>query len=198
MTIKTSSNLLKAFSIAGLIGATVLVSIPATAKSCNQSAKQTSSQQTNAAPALVATTPQAKTIVQIASTNGSFNTLTAALEAAGLVDTLSGKGPFTVFAPTDAAFAALPKGTVETLLKPENKDKLIKVLTYHVVPGQVLSTSLKAGKVKTVEGSDVAVRIGKSGVNINNAKVTTADIKASNGVIHVIDKVILPPDLMSK
>ncbi|MCY7323980.1 MAG: fasciclin domain-containing protein [Phormidesmis sp. CAN_BIN36] len=133
-----------------------------------------------------------KTIVQIASTNGSFKTLTAALKAAGLVSTLSTPGPFTVFAPTDAAFAALPKATVEKLLKPENKAMLVKILTYHVVSGEVLSTSLQSGNVKTVEGSPVMVKVGTRGVMVNNAKVVKADIRASNGVIHVIDKVILP------
>ena len=133
-----------------------------------------------------------KTIVQIAATNGSFKTLTAALKAAGLVRTLSSPGPFTVFAPTDAAFAALPKGTVEKLLKPENKSMLIKILTYHVVSGEVLSTSLKSGNVKTVEGRSVMVKVSTRGVMVNNAKVVKADIKASNGVIHVIDKVLLP------
>ncbi|KAM3097546.1 fasciclin domain-containing protein [Phormidesmis sp. 146-12] len=134
-----------------------------------------------------------ETIVGVATANGSFKTLTAALKAAGLVETLNGSGPFTVFAPTDAAFAKLPKGTVETLLKPENKAKLIQVLTYHVVPGEVLSTSLKSGKVKTVEGSPVSVMVGKSGVMVNKSKVTGADVKASNGVIHVIDTVLMPP-----
>ncbi len=133
-----------------------------------------------------------KTIVQIASTNGSFKTLTAALKAAGLIGTLSSPGPFTVFAPTDAAFAALPKGTVEKLLRPENKAMLVKILTYHVVSGEALSTSLKSGNVKTVEGRSVMVKVGTRGVMVNNAKVVKADIKASNGVIHVIDKVLLP------
>ncbi len=133
------------------------------------------------------------TLVDVASTNGSFKTLTAALKAAGLVDTLKGNGPFTVFAPTDAAFAKLPKGTVETLLKPENKAQLVKILTYHVVPGEVLSTTLKSGNVKTVEGATVDVSIQKSGVTINKSKVTAVDVKASNGVIHVIDTVLMPP-----
>lgn len=133
------------------------------------------------------------TIVEIAASADSFKTLTAALKAAGLVEVLSGKGPFTVFAPTDEAFAALPKGTVENLLKPENKATLVKILTYHVVPGKVLSTDLKSGKVATVEGGDVTITVGKS-VMVNNAQVAKADIKASNGVIHVIDKVLLPPN----
>ncbi|MCY7408441.1 MAG: fasciclin domain-containing protein [Alkalinema sp. CAN_BIN05] len=133
------------------------------------------------------------TLVDVASANGSFKTLTAALKAAGLVETLKGRGPFTVFAPTDAAFAKLPKGTVETLLKPENKAQLVKILTYHVVSGEVLSATIKSGKVKTVQGDTVNVLVQKSGVTINNSKVTAVDVKASNGVIHVIDTVLLPP-----
>ncbi|MGA7933691.1 MAG: fasciclin domain-containing protein [Kovacikia sp.] len=135
------------------------------------------------------------TIVDVASSSGSFKTLVEAVKAAGLTDELSGKGPFTVFAPTDAAFAALPKGTVEMLLKPENKEALKKVLTYHVVAGAVDSGTLKSGQVKTVEGSSVKVRVSGSNVTVNDAKVTSPDIKASNGVIHVIDKVIIPPDM---
>lgn len=134
-----------------------------------------------------------KDIVDTAVTAGKFDTLVAAVQAAGLVDTLKGDGPFTVFAPTDAAFAALPAGTVENLLKPENKDQLIAVLTYHVIPGKVMSGDI-AGKdleVKTVEGSMVEID-ATNGVKIDGANVMTADIEASNGVIHVIDRVILP------
>jgi uncharacterized surface protein with fasciclin (FAS1) repeats len=137
----------------------------------------------------------AGTIVDVAASNSSFSTLVAAVKAAGLVETLSSKGPFTVFAPTDAAFAALPKGTVEKLLKPENKAKLVKVLTYHVVAGKAESKTLKTMGVKTVEGSSVAVKVAGGKVMVNKANVTTADILASNGVIHVIDRVLLPPDL---
>jgi uncharacterized surface protein with fasciclin (FAS1) repeats len=132
-------------------------------------------------------------IVDIASSNEDFSTLVAAVSAAGLVDTLKGDGPFTVFAPTNAAFAALPAGTVENLLKPENKDQLIKVLTYHVVPGAVTSDQL-AGKrtdVATVQGQTVHID-GRMGVKVNKSRVTTADVIASNGVIHIIDKVLLP------
>jgi len=132
-------------------------------------------------------------IVDIAASNGNFGTLVAAVGAAGLVETLKSPGPFTVFAPTDAAFAALPKGTVENLLKPENKDQLVKILTYHVVPGAVTSDQL-AGKrlnVATVQGQTVHID-ARRGVHVSNARVTTADIIASNGVIHVIDKVLLP------
>ena len=144
---------------------------------------------------LVAASPAAAAdIVETAVSNGSFKTLTAALQAAGLVETLKGKGPYTVFAPTDEAFKKLPAGTVETLLKPENKAQLQKVLTYHVVAGNVMSGDLK-GKTtnaKTVEGS--AVRIDASGntVKVDDAVVTQADVNASNGVIHVIDSVIMP------
>ncbi|MEM9050222.1 MAG: fasciclin domain-containing protein [Pseudomonadota bacterium] len=132
-------------------------------------------------------------IVDTAVAAGSFNTLVAAVQAAGLVETLKGDGPFTVFAPTDAAFAKLPDGTVETLLMPENKDQLIAVLTYHVVPGKVMSADIagNALAVATVQGQDIAID-ATSGVMINNATVTAADIEASNGVIHVIDTVILP------
>ncbi len=133
-------------------------------------------------------------IVDTAASAGQFNTLVAAVQAAGLVDTLKGPGPFTVFAPTDDAFAKLPAGTVDSLLQPENKDKLVAILTYHVVPGEVMAGDL-AGKqmaATTVQGSSVNVD-GTSGVMVNNATVTTADIVASNGVIHVIDTVLLPP-----
>lgn len=135
-----------------------------------------------------------KDIVDTAASAGSFNTLVAAVQAADLVDTLKGDGPFTVFAPTDDAFAALPEGTVEDLLKPENKDKLISILTYHVVPGKVMSSDV-AGATTTaasVQGGELMVD-GTDGVTVNGATVVQADIEASNGVIHVIDAVILPP-----
>jgi uncharacterized surface protein with fasciclin (FAS1) repeats len=134
-----------------------------------------------------------KDIVDTAVSAGQFDTLVAAVKAAGLVDTLKSDGPFTVFAPTDAAFAAMTAGTVENLLKPENKDQLIAVLTYHVIPGKVMSGDI-AGKdieVKTVQGSMVEID-ATNGVMIDGATVLTADIEASNGVIHVIDRVILP------
>jgi len=132
-------------------------------------------------------------IVQTAAAAGSFSTLVAAVKAAGLVETLSGPGPFTVFAPTDEAFKKLPPGTVESLLKPENKDKLVAVLTYHVVPGSVMAKDVVARKsLKTVQGQDLAVAVNGSDVHINGALLTKADIVASNGVIHVIDSVVLP------
>jgi uncharacterized surface protein with fasciclin (FAS1) repeats len=133
-----------------------------------------------------------KDIVDTAIGAGSFTTLVAAVQAAGLVDTLKGEGPFTVFAPTDEAFAALPEGTVATLLLPENKDQLIAILTYHVVSGRVMSGDLSNGMTAaTVQGGDVKI-MTESGVTVNGANVVTADIEASNGVIHVIDAVILP------
>jgi uncharacterized surface protein with fasciclin (FAS1) repeats len=136
-----------------------------------------------------------KDIVVTAVDAGQFTTLVAAVKAAGLVETLQSPGPFTVFAPTDEAFAKLPAGTVETLLKPENKDKLVEILTYHVISGEVPSSAVAGKKLNpvTVEGSTIAVD-GMNGVMINgSAKVIAADVMASNGVIHVIDTVLLPP-----
>ncbi len=132
---------------------------------------------------------QAKDIVETAVSAGNFKTLAAALSAAGLVDTLKGPGPFTVFAPTDAAFAKLPPGTVDALLK--DKVKLSAILTYHVVPGKVMAADVKAGMVKSVQGSEIKVTTN-NGVMVDGAKVTATDIVADNGVIHVIDTVILP------
>lgn len=132
---------------------------------------------------------QAKDIVDTAVDAGSFKTLATALGAAGLIETLKGKGPFTVFAPTDEAFAKIPKADLEALLK--DKAKLTAVLTYHVVPGKVMAADVKAGKVKTVQGSDITITT-KNGVMVNKAKVVKTDIVADNGVIHVIDTVIMP------
>ena len=134
-----------------------------------------------------------KTIVEIAAGAEDFSTLVAAVKAAELVDVLSSKGPFTVFAPTNEAFAKLPKGTVESLLKPENKDKLIAVLKYHVVPGKVMAKDVvKVDSAKTAQGSSVTVTVEGKTVKVDNAKVIKTDIEASNGVIHVIDTVIIP------
>jgi uncharacterized surface protein with fasciclin (FAS1) repeats len=135
------------------------------------------------------------TIVDVAAGTEDFSTLVAAVTAAGLVETLSGDGPFTVFAPTDAAFAALPEGVLDKLLLEENKDTLVKILTYHVVAGEVTSDQIAAGDVATVEGQTVAVTTNDGGVQVNGANVVAADVDASNGVIHVIDAVILPPDV---
>lgn len=148
-----------------------------------------------AVSSLVATSQAfAADIVDTAVSAGSFKTLVAAVQAAGLVDTLKGAGPFTVFAPSDEAFAKLPAGTVEDLLKPENKDKLVAILTYHVVPGKVMAADV-AGKetmAKSVQGGEIKVN-GTNGVMVNDAKVVQADIVTDNGVIHVIDAVIMPP-----
>ncbi len=133
-------------------------------------------------------------IVSLAVENDNLTTLVAAIKAAGLVETLQGDGPFTVFAPTNEAFAALPEGTLESLLKPENKDQLVAILTYHVVGAEVQSADLKDGQnAATVNGANVTVDKSKKGVKINDASVIAADVQASNGVVHVIDKVILPP-----
>jgi uncharacterized surface protein with fasciclin (FAS1) repeats len=133
-----------------------------------------------------------KDIVDTAVAAGSFKTLVAAVKAAGLVDTLKGKGPFTVFAPTDEAFAKLPAGTVEELLKPENKKKLTDILTYHVVAGKVMAADVKTMEAKTVQGSSAAIKVADGKVTIDKANVVKTDIEASNGVIHVIDAVIMP------
>lgn len=141
----------------------------------------------------VAFAGQQKDIVDTAVSAGQFETLVAAVTAADLAETLKSEGPFTVFAPTDEAFAALPEGTVESLLLPENKDQLVAVLTYHVVPGKVMSTDLSDDMTATtVEGSDITIDLD-NGVAVNEATVVAADIETSNGVIHVIDAVILPP-----
>jgi uncharacterized surface protein with fasciclin (FAS1) repeats len=149
-----------------------------------------------AAAAIIGTvraeTPASKDIVAVASSAGTFKTLVAAVQAAGLVETLEGKGPFTVFAPTDEAFAKLPAGTLESLLKPENKEKLAAILTYHVVSGKVMSADVKTGMVKTVNGKELDVKAWSGKVSVNGGKVTAADVAASNGVIHVVDTVLLP------
>lgn len=143
---------------------------------------------------LATVSTQTRDVVDTAVSNGSFKTLAAALKAAGLVETLKGPGPFTVFAPTDAAFAKLPAGTVETLLKPENKDRLRRVLTYHVVPGKVGAAEVtKMNSAKAVSGDSIKIAVNNGKVMVNDATVVTADVGASNGVIHVIDTVILPP-----
>ena len=192
---------------AGVIGASALIGFPAWAhiNSNTNVATATPTQQV-AGNVKIAASPKpkpaaspahsaaAKDIVAIASGDGQFKTLTKALTAAGLVPILQGKGPFTVFAPTDAAFAALGKPALDDLLKPANKAKLTKILTYHVVSGAVLSSSLKSGDVPTVEKSKLKVVVKDGKVTVDAATVIKADIKASNGVIHVIDKVLIPAD----
>ncbi len=147
-----------------------------------------------AAGCCFAASAEPASIVQTAVSAGKFNTLVAAVKAADLVEALEGEGPFTVFAPTDAAFAALPAGTVEDLLKHENKAKLTAILTYHVVPGKVMAAqAAQLDNATTVNGADIDIDASGAGVKINDANVVSADIAASNGVIHVIDKVIMPP-----
>lgn len=132
-------------------------------------------------------------IVEVAVEAGQFTTLAAALEAADLIDTLKGEGPFTVFAPTDDAFAALPEGTVASLLQPENREQLIAILTYHVVPGKVTAADVvKLDEATTVNGAPVAITVTNGSVSVNDATVVAADVDASNGVIHVVDTVIIP------
>lgn len=150
--------------------------------------------ETDAAPTDAAPT-EGETIVDIAAANGSFDTLVAAIQAAGLAETLSSEGPYTVFAPTDEAFEALPEGTLDTLLLPENQEALTQILTYHVVSGEILASDIETGAVATVEGGDVDVVADAGSVTVNGAAVTQPDIVASNGVIHVIDTVLLPPSL---
>lgn len=186
----------RGLSLAAIAAASLLVTLPASAKPYAEATASVSNK-LEAGYSAPASTKIASsiTVVEIAASNDTFSTLVAAVKAAGLVETLSGKGPFTVFAPTNEAFAALPAGTVESLLKPENKAKLIKVLTYHVVSGDVTSAAIKPGEVKTVEGSAVTLSVKNGKVKVNDATVIKADIDASNGVVHVIDKVILPPNL---
>jgi uncharacterized surface protein with fasciclin (FAS1) repeats len=131
-------------------------------------------------------------IVDTAVSAGSFSTLVAAVKAGDLVDTLKGEGPFTVFAPTDEAFAKLPAGTLESLLLPENKDQLVSILTYHVVPAKVMAADVKSGEAPTVNGKKLAIVVSDGGVTVGGANVVKTDVKASNGVIHVIDSVMLP------
>lgn len=149
-------------------------------------------------PAEAAQIPQAApSILDIATVAGAFDTLVAALEAAELVDALSSEGPLTVFAPVDEAFAALPDGVLDALLQPENKDLLTKVLVYHVVEGGVLSSDLSTGEVETLAG-DLMVDVSDAGVKVNEAQVLRADVQASNGVIHVIDQVLVPEDVATE
>lgn len=159
----------------------------------NNSGENTNEETTEEMP-VEETMTETPDIVALASETGSLSTLVAAVQAAGLVETLQGPGPFTVFAPTNEAFAALPAGTLDNLLKPENKAQLAAILTYHVVSGAVRSTDLSNGmEAPTVNGANITVTLGDGSVMINDANVTTANVEASNGVVHIIDKVILPP-----
>ena len=189
----TSFPLLRAFVLPALL---VLTGQTINAQECPHAKAAMAGQQCPAQQLMTVSTvaaPQEKDIVDTAVGAGKFNTLVAAVKAAGLVETLKGSGPFTVFAPTDEAFSKLPKGTVETLLKPENKEKLQAILTYHVVPGSVMAADVvKLDKAKTVQGQDVAIKVDGGKVKVDGANVTATDIECSNGVIHVIDAVILP------
>ena len=171
-----------------LVAAAAAVTL--TLAACSSSTGAATSAPSTAASEAAATPAAGGTIVDIASTSEGFGTLVAAVKAAGLVDTLNGPGPFTVFAPTDAAFAALPAG----LLKPENKELLAKILTYHVVSGKILAADVTDGDVATVEGQSIKIST-MDGVTVNGAKVVTVDVVTDNGVIHAIDAVILPPDV---
>ncbi len=139
--------------------------------------------------------PSADTIVDVAAGNPDFSTLVAAVEAADLAETLSAEGPYTVFAPTDEAFEALPAGLLDALLLPENKEVLTQILTYHVVEGEVMSADIEPGDVPTVEGEDLTIEVTGGAVTVNGATVEAADVEASNGVIHVIDEVLVPPNV---
>ena len=173
---KSSASL----TLAALV-ATAALALPAQAGSCSADK-----------PASAAKAQPAGDIVAVASSSGSFNTLVAAVQAAGLVETLQGKGPFTVFAPTDEAFAKLPAGTVESLLQPENKAKLIAILTYHVVPGKVLAADVTTSQAATVNGQKLPLVVANGKVTAGSANVVATDVPASNGVIHVVDSVLLP------
>jgi len=169
-----------------ILAALMLVAVPFVLAACGEEEEE-------ATPAPATSAPVAEDIVDTAVAAGSFTTLTAAIEAAELVDTLKGDGPFTVFAPTDDAFAALPEGTVDTLLA-DPKGDLTQILTYHVVPGKVMSTDITDGMTATtVQGEDITFTIKDGSVYVNDAMVVTADIETSNGVIHVINAVLIPP-----
>ncbi|MBE9036312.1 fasciclin domain-containing protein [aff. Roholtiella sp. LEGE 12411] len=147
-------------------------------------------------PTGATTTQNFAELAKSAASQGQFQTLTRAVQAAGLTEQLAAQGPNTVFAPTDAAFAALPKATLDNLLQPANKQQLIKLLAYHVVPGRITSKQLKSGQVKTVEGTPIKITVNPANntITVNDARVTQPDISASNGIVHVVDKVILPPN----
>jgi uncharacterized surface protein with fasciclin (FAS1) repeats len=183
--LKLQNSLAKTVGMAIAI-AGILINIPSLA---------VSQKVTSAKPAATIAQRTRGTIVDVANANPDFKTLVTAIKAADLAKTLSGQGPFTVFAPTNAAFAKLPPDTVEKLLQPENKATLQKILTYHVVSGRLDSRSIKPGEVKTVEGSPVSIKVENGKVSVDGASVSKADIKASNGIIHAIDTVLIPPGL---
>ncbi len=165
-----------------------------TLAACSSSSSTATSSSPAASTPAESSPAAAGTIVDVAAGNPDFTTLVAAVEAAGLVETLSGEGPFTVFAPTNAAFEALPAGLLDKLLLPENSETLTKILTYHVVASKVMAADVTAGPVPTVEGSELTITTD-GGVKVDNANVTATDVEASNGVIHVIDAVLVPADV---
>lgn len=180
--------------LTSFLGLAVVVgcSKDATKESTMASANTTAAETANEAESTMSEATELD-IVTVAATAGDFNTLVTAVKAAGLVETLQGEGPFTVFAPTDEAFSKLPAGTVESLLLPENKDRLVAILTYHVVPGEVLAADVvKLSSANTVEGQPVSISADDEGVRVNDANVIKTDVMASNGVIHVIDTVLIP------
>ena len=185
---------LRRTAIAVVTAATALTLVACSSSSDETATAETSVAASEAPADEMTEETSAGTIVDVASNTEGFSTLVAAVGAAGLAETLSGEGPFTVFAPTDDAFAALPAGVLDALLLPENKDVLAKILTYHVVAGKVLAADVTDGDVPTVEGQTIALSTA-DGVTVNGAKVIQADVMADNGVIHVIDAVILPPDV---
>jgi uncharacterized surface protein with fasciclin (FAS1) repeats len=166
-----------------------------TATSPSQPAPATTPTATPTTSSASPTDQTSGSIIDVASANPSLKMMTAAIQAAGLTSTLQGKGPFTVFAPTDQAFAAVPAATRQRVLQPENRAILTRILTYHVVPGEITSSQLKSGDVKTVEGKTVDIQVNSNQVTVNDAKVTQPDIRANNGVIHVVDRIIIPPDV---
>lgn len=183
------------------IGFASAIAVTALALSACSSSSTDATESTATTPAAAASTSAASsapaaagTIVEVASSAPDFSTLVAAVKAAGLVETLSGTGPFTVFAPTDEAFAALPAGLLDKLLLPANKKTLTKILTYHVLPAKVMAADVAAGKVKTVEGGQLTIATD-GGVKVDKATVTSTDVAATNGVIHVIDQVLVPADV---
>ena len=187
---------LRALTIAAVAGSLVLAACGEDDNSAVETTAAAAETTAAASETTAAMTEEPGTIVDVASGNPDFSTLVAAVGAAGLVETLSGEGPFTVFAPTNDAFAALPAGLVDKLLLPENKDVLTQILTYHVVSGAVMAADVAAGEVPSVEGSPIVVTVDGGTVKLNDsATVVATDVMASNGVIHVIDAVILPPGL---
>jgi uncharacterized surface protein with fasciclin (FAS1) repeats len=179
---------------AAAVAALLVLTGCATTETDDQESTAATQETTDAATDDAMAEEEPGTIVDVAAGNEDFTTLVAAVQAAGLAETLSGEGPFTVFAPTDAAFEALPEGVLDALLLPENKDALTKILTYHVIDGEVTSDEVTAGDVATVEGSTVTITTD-GGVKVDGATVTATDVDASNGVIHVIDKVLVPADV---